>query len=365
MKATNLILFAAAGAAGLCLGRRFASEVEFEWRARVVMITGGSRGLGLVLARQLAGLGARVIICARDEQELARARQDILNTAQDGGDVATFACDLRDERQTAIMMEEAQRLVGPIEVLINNAGTITMGPLEEMRDEDFQEAMDLYFWAPLRTMRAVIPGMQQRGRGQIVNISSIGGVVPVPHLTPYCAGKFALTGLSQSMRAELAKDGIGVTTICPFVMRTGSQVNAIMKGRARAEYAWFMLAGSSAPFSVPVERAAARVIRAAERNEGVVMVGIEAKAAALLHGIAPGFTANLMGMVNRLLPRPRRDGDVRQRGLESRGWLATTLPTKAIYRSALKNNQVEGERRRVVEGIVGMSDVRCRMSDVE
>jgi short-subunit dehydrogenase len=354
MKTTRLMLFAAAGLAGLWLGRRAGLGArEFEWRGRVVMITGGSRGLGLVLARQLVERGARVIICARDEQELERARRDLLNHAREGGDATTMVCDLRDERQTAIMMEQAQRQIGQIEVLINNAGTITMGPVEEMGIEDFQEAMDIYFWAPLRTMLAAIPGMRQRGRGQIVNISSIGGVVPVPHLTPYCAGKFALTGLSESLRAELAQDGIGVTTICPFVMRTGSQVNAMMKGRTRSEYAWFMVAGSSAPFSVPVERAAARIIRAAEHNEGVVMVGIEAKAAALLHGIAPGFTARLMGLVNRLLPRPSLNGDIRQPGLESRGWLATTLPTKPIYKAALKNNQVCGERRRVVEGIVG------------
>jgi short-subunit dehydrogenase len=348
MKKCSLLLIGAGAAAGLALGAALV-PAAFDWSGTVVLITGGSRGLGLVLARKLAALGASVCICARDMEELERAHAD-LRVA--GADAHSFVCDVTRPDQVQAMVREIQDRLGPVDVLINNAGTITMGPLEEMTLDDYEESMHIYFWAPLHAILAVLPHMRDRRRGQIVNISSIGGKVPVPHLTPYCAGKFALTGLSGCLRAELAHHSIGVTTICPFVMRTGSQLNARMKGRHRAEFAWFMLAGSSAPISIPVERAADRIIRAVERNEAEVMVGLEAKLAAKAYGIAPGLTSCAVSLLARLLPRPGGIGTSSERGLESRTAVATTLPTKPIYRAALKNNQVAGERRRTVEKIV-------------
>ncbi len=349
MDRSKAMVVAGAGLAGLLIGSRLMARGSFDWTGKLVLITGGSRGLGLVLARKLLERGARVATCARDGDGLERARLDLESRS---AAVYTFVCDVTREEEVRGMVDELTRRAGPVDVLINNAGIITMGPVHEMVREDFEEAMNLYFWAPLHTMRAVLPHMRRRRSGRIVNISSIGGKVPVPHLTPYCSAKFALTGLSGCLRTELAREGIGVTAICPFVMRTGSQVNAFLKGRNRAEFAWFMLAGSAAPFSVPAEQAAERIILAAERNEAEVKVGFEAKAGALLYGIAPGLVSDLMAGVNRLLPRGGGIGRGWRTGLESRGRLSTTLPTRAIYRAALKNNQVCGNRREVVEGIV-------------
>jgi short-subunit dehydrogenase len=335
------------------LGARAVMRPRMDWDGRLVLITGGSRGLGLVLARKLLERGARVAICARDVDELERARQDLERC---GGAVFTFVCDVTREDEVRGMVAELTRMAGPVDVLINNAGAITMGPVHEMTREDFEEALNLYYWAPLHATLAVLPDMQRRRFGQIVNISSIGGKVPVPHLTPYCAGKFALTGLSECLRLELAKDGVGVTTACPFVMRTGSQVNAVFKGRNKAEFAWFMLAGSSPPVSIAVERAAERIILAAERNEAEVLVGLEAQAAAKVYGVCPSLMLGVMSVVDRLLPRRGGIGSERRRGLESRTAAATAFPTKAVYRAALEHNQVWGERREVVEGIVGGRD---------
>jgi NAD(P)-dependent dehydrogenase (short-subunit alcohol dehydrogenase family) len=356
MNRAHCLMFAAAAVAGVSIGASLARR-RFEWSGKVVLITGGSRGLGLNIARQLALRGARVAICARDVEELQRAEHDIRGY---GPDVHAFPCDLNVPAEIRRMVREVEERLGPVDVLFNNAGVITMGPVQEMTLEDFEEAMRIYFWAPLHTINAVLPHMRDRGFGQIVNISSIGGKVPVPHLTPYCAAKFALTGLSGCLRAELAQSGIGVTTICPFVMRTGSQLNARLKGRHRAEFAWFMLAGSSAPFSIPVERAAARVIRAAERKEAEVMLGVEAKLGARLYGAAPSLTGGIMGLIARALPQPGGIGQGYQRGLESRTRAAMAFPTRPIYKAALQNNQVTGERRRVVEEIIAPERPRKR-----
>jgi NAD(P)-dependent dehydrogenase (short-subunit alcohol dehydrogenase family) len=359
MRTSHLALFVGAGVLGLMLGSTLSSR-RTELRGKLILITGGSRGLGLELARQLSAAGARVHVCARDEAELRRAAHDIMLR---GRSIATHVCDVTEPGRIRELIDRIHRDAGPIDILINNAGVITMAPVHEMTEADFREALDLYFWAAYHATSAVLPVMRGRGSGQIVNISSIGGKVPVPHLTPYCVGKFALTGYSACMRAELAKEGVGVTTICPFVMRTGSQLNAQLKGRHRAEFAWFMLAGSSAPFSIPVERAAARIVRAIERNEGEVMVGVEAKLGTRLYGLAPNLTGCLLRAVNFLLPRSGGIGREYRRGLESRGWFSTLAPTRPIYRAAVRNNQVVGERERVVREIIG--DARRALTDGE
>jgi hypothetical protein len=201
--------------------------------------------------------------------------------------------------------------------------------------------------------------MRRARAGRIVNISSIGGKVPVPHLSSYCAGKFALTGYSGALRAELARCGIGVTTVCPFVMRTGSQVNALFKGRHKEEFTWFMLAGSVAPFSVPAPAAARRIISAVERNRAEVLVGVEAMVGARLYGACPGAVSAVMSWVARLLPRPGGIGASLERGLESRSRWSTIGPTRPVYQAALDNNEVAGDRRADVVRILSRAAVRA------
>ena len=197
---------------------------EYDLRGKTVLITGGSRGLGLVLAREIAREGAHVAICARDEDELERAYEDL--TGRGARAVLTVACDVTRREQVEDMVRVVRDHFGQIDVLVNNAGMIQVGPVEVMTLDDYEESMRTHFWAPLYAMMAVLPDMRQRGDGRIVNISSIGGKVSVPHLVPYCASKFALSGLSEGLRSELAKDNVMVTTVCPGLMRTGSPDNA-------------------------------------------------------------------------------------------------------------------------------------------
>jgi NAD(P)-dependent dehydrogenase (short-subunit alcohol dehydrogenase family) len=184
-----------AGGLGLLLAARTAMRKwrEYDFRDKVALITGGSRGLGLVIARQLLHQGAKVTICARDEAELERARSDL---GRNHGQVLIVPCDVTDREQVQAMVRDVQHHFGQIDALINNAGIIQVGPVELMTLDDYAEAMKVHFWGPLYTVLAVLPGMRQRREGRIVNISSIGGKVSMPHLLPYNASKFALVGLS-------------------------------------------------------------------------------------------------------------------------------------------------------------------------
>ena len=332
------LLMAAAGV-GTLLAARSALRREYDLRGKVVLLTGGSRGLGLVLARRLADRGARLAICARDTDALERAEVEL---RQRGAEVLALPCDLTDRAQIDAFVAETVERFGHVDVLVNNAGTIQVGPMEVMLPEDYEVAMRTHFWAPLFTTLAVLPGMRERQEGRIVNISSIGGKVAVPHLLPYTASKFALTGLSEGLRSELAKDNILVTTVCPGLMRTGSPRNARFKGQHREEYAWFAISDSLPAASTGAERAAARIVRALCRGEAEVVVGLPAQLAVVFHGLLPGLTADLLGAVNTyLLPEPGGIGVWSARGSDSESALAPSPLTSLTDRAAARNNELD------------------------
>jgi NAD(P)-dependent dehydrogenase (short-subunit alcohol dehydrogenase family) len=191
--ATPPTLLLAGAAAGVLFAARTAVRFSrrIDFRGRTVLITGGSRGLGLLLARHLGREGAKLVLLARDEDELDRAKDDLWRIP---AEVLTIRCDVTTEGEVDEAVRRATEHFGRIDVLINNAGIITVGPMELMTLADYADAMKVHFWGPLYTTLAVLPQMRIRGEGRIVNISSIGGKVPVPHLAPYCASKFALTG---------------------------------------------------------------------------------------------------------------------------------------------------------------------------
>jgi short-subunit dehydrogenase len=187
------LIRATAVAAGAYVAYRAALAFarRYDFHNRLVVITGASRGLGLVLARQLADEGAALVLCARDEAELAMAAADLRERTSF---VATYASDLARPDEITGLFARIRREVGSVDVLINNAGIIQVGPVETMMLSDYQRAMALHFWAPLICTELVLPDMRRRRDGRIVNISSIGGQLAVPHLGPYCASKFALNG---------------------------------------------------------------------------------------------------------------------------------------------------------------------------
>ena len=300
------------GGLGLFAARRlWRRRRRWDLRGRTVVVTGGSRGLGLLIARELVGQGARVAIGARDEETLDRARQDLLAR---GGPVAAIQCDVTDRESVERLVRATTDRLGPIDALVNCAGAITVGPVQDMGLEDFREAMDTNFWGTLHAILAVLPAMRARRGGRIVNVASIGGRLSVPHLVPYSASKFALVGLSEGLRAELAGDGIDVTTICPGLMRTGSPRHAYFKGQHRAEYAWFSIADALPLVSMDADRAARQVVDALRHGDGDRILSLPAIAAAKLHDLFPGATVALMRLVGRTLPGP--DGAAGARAVE-------------------------------------------------
>jgi NAD(P)-dependent dehydrogenase (short-subunit alcohol dehydrogenase family) len=243
----------------------------------------------------------------------------------------------------ALVREVSDRL-GPVDVLVNNAGTIEVGPVETMEVADFEHAMATNFWGALYAILAVLPDMRLRREGRIANIASIGGKIGVPHLVPYSASKFALVGLSEGLRADLATDGITVVTICPGLMRTGSPRHATFKGHHRAEYAWFSISDSLPMLSMDAARAARQIVESIRRGHAERVLSVPAKLAALGRALLPGVTSELLAGVNRLLPSgPGASNQRRQRrwkGEDSTSALSPSMLTILGERAARRHNQV-------------------------
>jgi NAD(P)-dependent dehydrogenase (short-subunit alcohol dehydrogenase family) len=352
----NLLILVAAAVGALLTALwvvRWWRERSYNLSGKTVLITGGSRGLGLVMARQLVREGARLAICARDVAELERARVEL---EQGGGQVLTVACDVTDRFQVDRLVGMVRDRFGQIDVLINNAGIIEVAPMEVMTLDDYSEAMNTHFWAPLYTTLAVLPEMRQRHQGRIVNISSIGGKVSVPHMLPYSASKFALVGLSEGMRAELAKDGIVVTTVCPGLLRTGSPYNAIFKGQHRKEYTWFSISDSLPLISISAENAARQIIAALKRGDSEIVQSLPAQIGDKFHALFPGLASDLLSWVNRLLPEAGGILIDRALGKDSHSTLSPSALTALSDKAAQRNNeinptQLEGKRIEETQGM--------------
>jgi NAD(P)-dependent dehydrogenase (short-subunit alcohol dehydrogenase family) len=278
----------AVGVGALLAGRAMVRRMRrFELKDRVVLITGGSRGLGLLLAKEFCDRGACVAICARNATELDRAKKML---CEDRRCLWTGVCDVTNREQVAELVGSVRRDLGHIDVLVNNAGIIEVGPAELMGVGDFEKAMATNFWAALFLTREVLDPMLRRGEGRIVNVASIGGRVAVPHLLPYTASKFAMVGWSNGLRAEMKNKGVYVTTIVPGLMRTGSP---------------------------------------------------RTKLAATFAGVFPGATAEVMSWVNGMLPGDDGQNGTRvYKGRESQSAWAPSALTALGDRAAVENNEV-------------------------
>ena len=335
---------AAAGIAlaGAALGATLVAQAvlrgsgRYRIRGKSVLITGGSRGLGLVLAREFAKRGGRVAVCARSAAELERAKSDLWRL---GHQLITAVCDVTDREQVQKTVESVRNQLGSVDILVNNAGIIAVGPMESMTLDDYHDSLDVHFWGPLYTTLAVLPEMRRRRDGRIINISSIGGKISVPHLLPYSAGKFALAGLSEGLRAEVRKDNVFVTTVYPGLMRTGSPRNADFKGKHRSEYSWFSVSDALPIFSIGAERAARQIVNGCERGSARLVLSVPAKLGIKLHEIFPGISMAALAVAQKLLPGPGGLGTGRAKGRESHSLLSRSWLTALDERAAHRNNQ--------------------------
>lgn len=327
-----------AGAAAAFAGSRMIRRGRgIDFAGRVAVITGGSRGLGLVIARRLAAEGARLGLLSRDESELRRAAQQF----PPGADVMPLRCDIRRRADVRAAIDTVLDRWHVIDILINNAGVIEVGPLEHMTEQDFENAMATHFWGPLHLMFEIVPSMRKRGFGRIVNITSIGGRVALPHLAPYSASKFALVGLSDAVRAELDQYGIRVTTVTPGLMRTGSPRHADVKGNHEAEYAWFAILDSLPALSASAETAARQIVDACRYGDPELTITLPARIAMLANAFIPGVVAQTTMLANRMLPGVNEtSGNERRRGAESSSTWAPSAATVLTDKAAVVNNEV-------------------------
>jgi short-subunit dehydrogenase len=289
---------------------------RFSYRDKVALITGGSRGLGLEIARQICARGGKVALIARDSGGLARAKTDLDRFATE---VLTIQCDLLETAQIQSAVQQTLQRFGKIDILINNAGIIEIGPIEHMQLKDFDREMRVHFWAPYILYFLIAPHMRANG-GRIVNISSIGGRIAVPHMAAYTTSKFALTGFSDAIRAELARDNIFVTTVTPGLMRTGSHIRAKFKGDHATEYQWFDWSRKIPFASISIERAARKILNACQRGKPALVMPWSAYFIIAANALFPNLTARIMKIVNRSMPPPvSKSGDEARSGAEVRG----------------------------------------------
>ncbi len=301
----------AGGAAALWFSSH---QKNYSFAGRKVYITGGSRGLGLSIAWNLLDQGADVTLVARDEEELIRGQNILLKEFSDAN-VFISVCDITKVNELAESLDQAIERMNGIDILINNAGSILVGPFTSMEKEDFEAQMKLHLYAVVDATGLIFPHFKSRGKGRILNICSLGGKVAVPHMLPYDASKFALAGFSQGVSAELAPHNITVTTAYPTVMRTGSPIQAVFKGDHGKEFEWFETIDNLPLLSMSADTAAKKVLQAVADGQSEVILSWPGKARLLVGAFLPEIMNAMMGMVAGFLPK--KDSANRKTGADS------------------------------------------------
>jgi short-subunit dehydrogenase len=314
---------------------------SYRLKNRSVVITGGSRGLGLAIAEECLREGCRVALLARKSEELVLA-QDILRrrTSQEP---LLVSCDVTLPGDLARAFREVETQFGGIDILINNAGAIVVGPFAALDRGDFQSLLELQLHAVVDGIQLLLPRWKKTG-GRVVNICSIGGKIAIPHMSAYCAAKFALAGLSQALSVELARDNVVVTTVFPGLMRTGSPGQAVIKGDHESEYAWFALGDITPGLSISAESAARRIVAAIRRGDHEVIFPSTSRLALFARNQFPELFAFAMQRVACFFPQGQsttaRTGEQSKEWLESRWWYALFRP--GMERSRKAFNQGDG-----------------------
>lgn len=186
--------------------------------ARVALVTGGSRGIGRAIALRLAALGASVAICGRDAGALSATEGELRKS---GSPSFSLIADVSTSADVTALVENTQSTLGPISILVNNAGIGLFGPAHEKTEADWDRVLDTNLKSAFLVSRAVVPSMIQRGVGDIINISSLAGRNSFAGGGIYCASKWGLQGLSACMAEDLRDHGIRVSVVSPGSVATG------------------------------------------------------------------------------------------------------------------------------------------------
>lgn len=340
----------AAVAAGY-LARAVVREAHgIDLEGKVVLVTGGSRGLGFHLAKELGSRGAKVAIVGRDSDAVERARDRL---AAIGVKVYGVGCDVGDKAMADALIADVVERFGRIDVVVNNAGVIRVGPILDQTAADVDDVMRTNFRGAVHVTLASLAHLMKVGRdARIVNVTSIGGRIGVPHLASYSASKFALVGFSEALRAELdaMPNGPRVVTVVPGPMRTGSFENAQFQGRVGDEFDWFAASSSVPVLTIDAEVAARRIVGATIDGRAFLRVGASAYVGDWARRVSPALTTVAASLAARLLPRaaaaferapldPARHGAPVIRGRDIESDLRGTPLMERGEIAALENNE--------------------------
>ncbi len=196
--------------------------------APTILITGASHGIGKATALLFAKKGYDVVLAARTLEPLEAIAQTIRDLGVSALSVPT---DTRDVQQVDSLVKKALSVYGSIDVLVNNAGICMSGPMENSSLSDWQQVIDTNLWGYIYTIHTLLPHFLERGSGTIVNVGSFGGKIPLPYMSAYCTSKYAVTGLTETLRLELEPKGIHVCGVHPSATRTDFIPRAIFRGK--------------------------------------------------------------------------------------------------------------------------------------
>jgi short-subunit dehydrogenase len=261
---------------------------------KLVVITGGSSGIGRALAYAFASEGARLVLTAINEARLSDAAKEC---AQLGASVSTYAADVSDFEQMQGLSAKVSKEHGTPDIPINHAGVVMAGDLVSVELEDWRRLFDINVMGVVHGLKLFLPDMTARGSGHVVNVSSAAGLMAPPLMSTYCATKFAVVGLSDSLRREVGRHGIKVTCVCPGTTDTPIKDKVKLAGKASGERGQNRVRAMFDNADLTAEHVAKKTLAGIRKNDPIVLIGKEAQLAWWARRLPSKLTDRLLGRV--------------------------------------------------------------------
>jgi short-subunit dehydrogenase len=274
--------------------------MRFELQDAVVVLTGAGSGIGAELAVQLANAGSHLALVDQNAEGLATTRRRITAPAR----ITCHTANLADKSAIAALPQTVIAAHGRVTMLINNAGTALIGPFEDYGEDDFEQLMQVNFWAGVRLSRGFLPSLRQAPTAQLVFVSSVFGLVGAPGNVAYCASKFAIRGFAEALGQELRDTGIRVTLVHPGGVDTNIARAAKVAAGTAAEAAHEGARRFQKLLRHPPDAAASTIINGIRRRKRRILIGIDSYVIDALKRLAPSHSDRLMAMLGPKMETP-------------------------------------------------------------
>jgi len=268
-------------------------------RGTHVLVTGAASGIGRATALALAGRGAGLFLTDIRPEGLRETVRRV--TAQGGEVLSSRAFDVARYEEVTSFADEIHRAFGPVDILMNIAGVALYSLIENMRHEHWVKVIDVNLWGPIHTIECFVPEMIRAGRGHLVNVASISGLVGAPWHAAYAASKWGCVGLSEVLRYDLMQHRIGVTVVCPGAVDTPLQQTVQMLGVDPQGEAVRKLKEKFSRRAIPPERVARQILEAVEKERFLVITSLDVRLGYYLKWCFPPAYHRLMMYISRLL----------------------------------------------------------------